>query len=241
MTKTNKSPGSYQLTYLSLADQIYEALKGQITSLQLKPGTRLMVGELAEAFGASHTPVKEALRRLAGEGLIEIFPHRGTFVSQLSRREIRELVEIRLALELYAGYTLIVEGLNSPKNLNKLDGLIKKLTKAYETGDSNKFAFNDREFHLTMVKLAGNTKLAELHKSLTENPNMMRVYAYKFPERSKNTIEEHEIVLQELIKGDTGALLKSIMNHLSTVLNDLKTSDHGETQIDSPVDPEYTS
>jgi DNA-binding GntR family transcriptional regulator len=238
MLKPSTPRGNFPIMYLSLADQIFEALKEQITSLQLKPGTRLMVGELAKTFGASHTPVKEALRKLAGEGLIEIFPHRGTFVSQLSRKEIRELLEIRLALELYAGISLINNGLNLPKNTNKLDTLIKKLTKALENNDNTKFALYDREFHLNMVKLTGNSRLSELHKSLTENPNMMRVYAYKFPERSRITIEEHEVILQELIKGDGNQLLKSIIGHLATVLNDLKAPESTEESTQNAVLPD---
>ena len=213
----------FSLVYLSLADQIFEALKEQITSLQLKPGTRLMVGELAEAFGASHTPVKEALRRLTGEGLLEIIPHRGTFVSQLSRKEIRELLEIRLALELYAAYSLIKNGLNMNKNILKMSALVKTLKKAFESGDSKKFALYDREFHLTLTKLTGNTRLTDLHKSLTENPNMMRIYAYKFPERSDKTIAEHEQIIHELTLGNTDKLVQSIIDHLSTVLNDLQS------------------
>lgn len=222
------SKKSFPLTYLSLADQIFEALKEQITSMQLKPGTRLMVGELADIFGASHTPVKEALRRLAGEGLIEIIPHRGTFVSQLSRKEIRELLEIRLALELYAAYSLIKNGLNSSKNINKMAALIKKLDKASENGDNLKFALYDREFHLDLVKLAGNSRLAELHKSLTENPNMRRIYAYKFPERSKDTIAEHEEIIRELEAGNTANLVQSIVDHVSTVLQDLQSPEHAD-------------
>lgn len=222
---------SFSLTYLSLADQIFEALKEQIISLQLKPGTRLMVGELAETFGASHTPVKEALRRLAGEGLIEIIPHRGTFVSQLSRKEICELLEIRLALELYAAYSLIKNGLNTTRNISKMTSLIKKLATAFESGDNTKFSLFDREFHLTLVKLAGNSRLADLYKSLTENPNMMRIYAYKFPERSGDTITEHEQIIHELTEGNTGNLIQSIINHLATVLNDLKSPENSDLVV----------
>ena len=223
---------SFPLIYLSLADQIFEALKEQITSMQLKPGTRLMVGELAEAFGASHTPVKEALRRLTGEGLLEIIPHRGTFVSQLSRKEIRELLEVRLALELYAAYSLITNGLNTDKNILKMSALVKKLTKAVESGDSKRFALYDREFHLTLTKLAGNRWLSDLHKSVTENPNMMRIYAYKFSERSNKTITEHEQIIHELTVGNTAKLHQSIINHLATVMNDLKSPENSDLMVD---------
>lgn len=219
---------NFPLTYLSLADQIFEALKEQITSLQLKPGTRLMVGELAEAFGASHTPVKEALRRLAGEGLIEIIPHRGTFVSQLSRKDIREMLEIRLALELYAAYSLIQSGINNAKNIERLKSIINKLAKALENNDNTKFTLYDREFHHTLVKLTGNSRLADLHKNLIENPNMIRIYAYKFPERSVDTISEHELILRELTVGNTDKLIQSIGSHLATVLHDLQSSEHPE-------------
>src|SRR5919199_1438099 len=111
MSECNARPGdhivktdiTYQpLHYVDLTEQTYRGLKDKILRGELKPGTQISVPTTALALGVSRTPVNDALKRLANDGLVEIVPRQGTFVTQLTARDVAEIFDMRLMIELYA-------------------------------------------------------------------------------------------------------------------------------------------
>ena len=89
-------------SYRPLRDLVFESLKDAILTQTLPPGKRLLENELAESLGVSRTPVREAIRRLEQEGLVAMIPRKGAYVSGISLKDIREVYEIRAALEMLA-------------------------------------------------------------------------------------------------------------------------------------------
>lgn len=102
---------TYQpLDYTDLTEQTYRILKDRILRNELLPGAQISVPEVALALGVSRTPVTDALKRLASDGLVDIFPRRGTFVSQLTARDVAEIFDIRLMIELSAAEFVFQSG-----------------------------------------------------------------------------------------------------------------------------------
>ena len=108
MTVTEVAPAEISpLRASRLTDQVYEAITARILNGTFRPGDRLDVNWLAEKLEVSPTPVKNALSLLANEGLVQILPRNGTFVTQVSRRSLEEALSLREAFELLAADTLV--------------------------------------------------------------------------------------------------------------------------------------
>src|SRR5512136_2843678 len=92
----------FPLDRTDLTERTYAVLKDRILTRRMEPGARVSVPEVASALGVSRTPVNDALKRLANEGLVEIVPRRGTFVTGLTASDVSELFDIRLLIEAHA-------------------------------------------------------------------------------------------------------------------------------------------
>ncbi len=126
------------------------------------PGERISVDDIAQRMGVSRTPVTDGLKRLAVEGLVEIVPRRGTFVSSLTAKDVAELFDVRAVIELYAAQRLLREG-KAEEYLHRIELPTQQMRQATASGDYRDYpAFmdGDRDFHLALVDLAGNDRLA---------------------------------------------------------------------------------
>jgi len=145
---------------VNLGEKAYEILKNKITNGELKPGERVSDDKLASSFGISRTPVREALTKLSGEGLVDIVPHGGIYVKKLNKKDIEEIYTIREVLEGLAARLAA-----SSSNVS----IIKQMKEAcqdYEKGiqkkDVNLCINSDLVFHQLIAKSTGNKKLIEI-------------------------------------------------------------------------------
>jgi DNA-binding GntR family transcriptional regulator len=141
-----------------LSDQVYRKLLSQIFADQLPAGTILSEVELAERFGVSRTPVREALRRLSGHGLVGIHAHHRATVNVLGSEALREVYQIREALEGMA--TERACGFITPSDFARLDELVAAIQKPGSPGKRESCARLDTELHRTIADRASNTLLA---------------------------------------------------------------------------------
>lgn len=140
-----------------LSDQVYELIRGWLTAGTLAPGSRLVESEIARQLAVSQAPVREALRRLAHEGLVLQLPRRGSFVAEISTDGARAAYEVRAALE-----HLAVIGLLSHLNaqvLNRLDGYVDAMVAAATADDLTGLIEADVQFHRTVWEGSGNEVL----------------------------------------------------------------------------------
>ena len=162
-----------RLAPIALWEAVCARLRDAILSGELKAGARITETELAERFGTSRGPVREAIRELAREGLLVELPRKGTLVSSLTAHDLTEVYGVREALETAASRTAIARA--SKESLLALEGHLIALERA---GDYLEQAVHDLAFHRSLVALAGNARMTNAYEAmLTQTMLLLRVAA----------------------------------------------------------------
>jgi DNA-binding GntR family transcriptional regulator len=193
-----------------LWEAVAERLRGAILSGELNAGTKLVETELAERFGTSRGPVREAIRELAREGLVAELPRRGTVVSTLSARDLTEVYAVREALEVGASRAVIARASDQ-----QLAGLEDQLD-AFEAGsDYLEAAAHDLAFHRGIVALGGNQRMAGIYdQMLAQTMLLLRMAAESIPTlRSSMRPSAHRDVLAALLARDEAGARAAIEAH----------------------------
>jgi len=207
-----------ELTPLSrkrATDEVYEAMRQAILSRTFLPGERLNVEEIATKLGVSLTPIRHALQQLATEGLVDIQPRSGTYVANLSPRDLEETFDIRCALECLAAEKAAERG--DPAVTARLRELLSDLARPLETAeDRQRHEESNLEFHRVIVGAAGSRKLAEMYESLNAHIQIARVHRSEedWPGRLAEEQREHEAIVAALEARDIPALTASVRAHI---------------------------
>lgn len=188
------------------ADKAYAWIRDRIFAGGFAPGTHLKEAELAGRIGVSRSPVRDALRRLSGEGLVAMERDRGTYVNEFTREEIEEIFQLRAALEAY-GAALAAQRMKAPV-VAHLEGLAAKM-EALERKKGNevfsRFNVLNNEFHLTILDTASSRRLESLVEPLLSIPVfLLKHYNWRGVEvdiRRSNV--EHRELIEALRAKDT--------------------------------------
>jgi DNA-binding GntR family transcriptional regulator len=181
-----------------LRRRVVDALRLSIVNGRLAPGTRLVERELIEMMGVSRTVLRESLRQLESEGLIEVIPSRGAVVRRLSSAEARDLYAIRSVLEGLAA-RLFVE--NADKAARRaLAAALKETETAYESGDPERIVETKNTFYETLFDGAGSETLSTMIDALQARVWRWRVLGLAHPERSRERSRESLTSLKALVK-----------------------------------------
>jgi DNA-binding GntR family transcriptional regulator len=202
-------------------DEVYEAMRQAILTHVFKPGERLQVEEISLKLGVSLTPVRHALQQLATEGLIEIHPRSGTYVSSVSPEDIEETFEIRCALETLAAERAIERiTLHQIEHLRKL---LEQLSKPVNTEDSLKeHERANFELHQTIIDASGSRRIAELYDSLNAHIKIARIHnSERGPQtprdwdaRLSEEQNEHEAIVRALEQKDLPGVTAALRKHI---------------------------
>lgn len=192
------------------------ALRDEIVALVLLPGTALQDRLLSERFGVSRTPVREALLRLADEGLVDIFPQSGTFVSRIPAAAIPEAVLIRQALE---GIT--VAAATARRSTAGLDEALALQRVTAGRGDARGFHEADEAFHEALAGLGGHAEIWRLLKSVKMQIDRARRLTVPALGRMKQLIGEHECIRDAVATGAETAARAAMTAHLNAVIPDV--------------------
>jgi DNA-binding GntR family transcriptional regulator len=210
-----------RLDHRTLSDDVATLIRRMILNGTLKPGERINQVQLAEKMEISRGPIREALRLLQNEGLIQHEANRGTFVSTLSSQDIYEIYTLRALLESEAA-RLASPNL-SEKNFNKLEELIEELTEAVKENDLEREARIDITFHHTIVSASNHQRLIQMHQQLdTQVGAMYFTVANNLPKRVGKLVENHRLVIETLRSGDLQDIQKVISDHYLLTMRDLK-------------------
>jgi DNA-binding GntR family transcriptional regulator len=198
-----------------LRDIIFEKLQQTIFSGKFKSGERITEKEIADELSVSRTPVREALYRLASTGLIKIIPHRGFLISKWSFKEIRDVMEIRIALEMLAVRLAIKRIL--PEEIKELKDLIIKMDKAVSKGDIKKVSHFNTEFHNKIVFASKNKELLDVMEPIKNKIHHFRIISISTPNRLEESHKEHKDILNALISKNAELAQKLMYQHIQKV------------------------
>jgi DNA-binding GntR family transcriptional regulator len=182
--------------YKPLREVVFDVLRTAITSGSLPPGERLMENQLAEQLRVSRTPVREAIRKLEQEGFVVMVPRRGTYVADISIRDINEVFEIRTALEVLAAG--LAAARMTEDDLEKLERLLVEIGQLIEQDDTSKLVEADCRFHEILYSASYNRTLANIINNLREKITPYRLISYSYPGRAKISLEEHRRLVEAL-------------------------------------------
>lgn len=184
----------------TLRERILGTIREAILSGQLKPGEKVAEPELAERFGISRTPIREAFRQLESEGYLTVIPRKGAVVTDLSEREVEEFYSIKSILEGYAA-RMAAEKM-TVKDFDRLEAINERLGQLAEAGDVKTFFRVHDEFHEVFIRAAGNDKLFTLIGQLLRKFNRLRMASLGLPGRMEISVQEHVKILEAFRQHD---------------------------------------
>lgn len=196
----------------SLHRDVADQIRDMIVEGELPPGERVNEGALSEQFGISRTPLREALKVLASEGLVELRPNRGTRVSAITPEEVGELFEAVSGIERMAGELAALR--MTERDIERLKALHERMERHYEAGERHEYFRLNQQIHNTIVSLAGNSVLEATHASLMVRVRRARYMAIQSPERWHESVQEHRAIMQALEARDSAAAGDLILNHV---------------------------
>ncbi|MZQ75848.1 MAG: FCD domain-containing protein [Peptoclostridium sp.] len=198
--------------YKPLRDIVFEHLREAILIGKLEPSTRLMEVQLADELGVSRTPVREAIRKLELEGLVEMIPRKGAYVADVSVKDVEEVLEIRTGLEGFA--SMLAAQRMMKEDLGELKRILEIFKKAYEENNPEKMVESDIAFHEVIFKATTNKKLMQMNNSLREQIyRFRRMYIVEY-HKSENLIKEHEDIIEAIEKRDSELAMHKAMKHI---------------------------
>jgi DNA-binding GntR family transcriptional regulator len=224
----------------SLVDVVAERLEAAIINGTLEPGSRLSEQALASSLGVSRGPLREAIRRLEGRKLLERTPNIGVRVAALSLKDLKEILEVREALE---GMACALAAQNmSDADIAELQDLLSKheQQKSVQEGTGYYQESEDFDFHFRIVTGSGNQRLSQM--LLGDLYYLLRVYRYKSstkPGRAKEALQEHREIIAAIGARDAGKAKAAMRRHLSNarrfVEEQLKLESEQEAAVPVPA------
>lgn len=195
-----------------LREIVYEELKMQILKGQIVPGTRMMEVEMAEEMGVSRTPIREAIRKLEKEGLVTIEPRKGAYASQISTKDMVDILEVRQNMEgLAAYYAAMRMNEDQKKKLAEIAEAYNKAVIENNTPDMIKF---DTAFHHLIVEGSGNKMLVHMIEQLQELVLRFRYLYYDDFRRAEKMPREHKMIYDAILNGDIEKARKAADVHI---------------------------
>lgn len=197
-----------------ISDQVYQYLRNEIIEGRLTPGQRIGPDELAEKLKISKMPIKEAIERLVGDGLLEVQARRGTFVTRLDPVDLAETFEVRCALEVLAG-KLAVRHITKA-DIEQLHALIAAMEQSTDKNDVRLHLEQNAAFHELIVQRSGNRKLFETWRRLRTPIHVAGIHARTddWIARIAREQREHSAIVRALEQRDAAAVEQAFTNHI---------------------------
>lgn len=198
----------------SITAQVTNAIRDAIVTGEYEPGKKLSEAALSEQYAISRTPIREALKQLEREGLVEIIPRVGTCVSKPTEKELTELFTVKEVLEGLAAGLLAESG--NQKMIKEVEKAVAEMEKAVQTSDHKLYVESNNLFHKAILEGSDNSKLDySLNLLLNQIPYSRYVYlSIEVPNRLEKSLQEHQAVLAAILRGDREEAEKSMREHV---------------------------
>ncbi len=232
----NVKRGSAELNESARAttkDKIYQSLRADIISHRLKPGQPIREDELAQKYGISRTPIREMLRRLEQEDLVKIVPNVGVYISELTAKDIEEVLDLRIWLETAAARAAASRV--KEEHLEQLREIDKQLDLAIKMQDSIISFEADGRLHDLILVVAGNARARRIIHNLLGQIHRIRFISGHKPGRINTTVAEHKQIVAALIDRDPEKAAAAMKVHLVNTKEILLPSSEMEEKFASFV------
>jgi DNA-binding GntR family transcriptional regulator len=192
--------------------QVAEVLRTAITSGRFAPGQRLVEKDLCELTGVSRASVREALRQLETEGLIETLPNRGPSVSRLSPQDAASIYQVRGALEALAAQLFAQHA--SDGQVAELEAAVQVLEQAYKAREVDRIVEAKRRFYAVLFQGSGNSMIASILSTMNARITMLRRVSLSSPKRGPASLREIRAVLIAIKRRDPQAAYQASLHHI---------------------------
>ncbi|WP_295079879.1 GntR family transcriptional regulator [Tabrizicola sp.] len=216
----------------SLGQRVYHSLKHAILTLAYRPGDIIRKPDICERLGVSRSPVADAVAKLASDGLVDVVPQAGTFVTRLSMTDIREGAFIREAIEVAAAErvaTMITED-----QLRELRRNVRMQEALVADGDQQGFMALDGQLHEMMLSFTGFPRLPQVSQTAWLSVHRARQLILPVAGRLQATLDEHRAILAAFEAQDPDAARRAIQHHLRQLLTYLAPLERAHPELFSP-------
>lgn len=203
----------------SVPRQVYELLRNRIQTAELKPGESINERRLSDWLGVSRTPIREAIRRLAGDGLIVIVPHVGTSVALVDPKRVYEFCQIRVSLEAAAAAEATRHF--TPAIGRQLERMIEEQDETIDSGDAVRNIDVDTEFHQLIHRTSGFSTMTEILQRVMGEIIRARHLSIKLPGRLRDPIVEHRAIVAGLQSGKAEQAAAAMRSHLDRSISSI--------------------
>lgn len=202
------------------ADLIYRELHQDIVSMKLRPNSKISEKDLLAHFGVSRTPLREAILRLADEGLITVYPQAGTFVAPIPVRLLMESILIRKALETVIAQTASRQA--GKADIAALDANLAELEATLNSGDLGEFHRIDSEFHRLIGRISDLGTVMSTIEHVRAQIDRYRLLNLPQAGRLERVITEHRAVRDGIAAGDAQAAGEAMAIHIGQMLDEVE-------------------
>lgn len=198
------------------SEQIYELLRRAIVTLEMAPGSPVAEKELCAQYEVSRTPVREAVQKLAEEGLVNVIPHSGTYVSQISYAGAEEGFVIRRALEVEGVRRAAQRASEDDESLAELDRITAKMSRVLERGGHGTYIFEDDALHSTIARMSGMNRLWKFVSMAKVDLDRMRQISGFVPGHLDRVTEQHIQIVEAIRRGKPDQAELAMRIHLES-------------------------
>lgn len=195
----------------SQSEAAYDLLKTRILDLELRPGALVTEKQLIELSGCGRTPVREAMQRLQRDGLLQIVPFRGAFVTEVSSKDVDEISQVRERLESFAAS--LAARYITPWDLERLQTLLNGL-EPLDAHMPREFFEADRAFHSVIIEASGHRRIRDIITTLSDQIQRLRYVSTADPERAAHAHAEHRAIAAALSARDPAEAERAMQVHL---------------------------
>lgn len=223
----------------SLHESLVAPLREMILQGELRPGEKVPEEQLCERFGVSRTPIREALKVLAAEGVLQILPHRGAIVARITEEQIEELFPIMASLERLAGILACTRA--SDSDIARVRALHDRMMEHFEQGEEVEYLRHNRLIHESFFEIAGNVTLSAFYQQILTRIHACRFVVRKSREHWAAAVIEHKSMIEALeardgprlgnlleahVMGTTSGIARAFIHRTSAEAPALSAEDH---------------
>jgi DNA-binding GntR family transcriptional regulator len=222
MTKVLTTSKNRRAPRPSLYEEIADIIRDRIVEGMLPAGSFIDEPTLAEELEVSRTPIREALKVLAFEGLVDIFPNQGSYVAEITAEDAQELVELLAQLEGFAGELACQR--YSDDMLKSLTRMHEDMISAYQQGDKPTYFKLNQRIHDDVVAASGNKHLVEAHRRCTRRLRRIRYISNLQHTAWEQSVFDHEAMLRALTARDASATRRIMTDHAADIWKTVRNS-----------------